>query len=72
MLSRYRGKTICPDCKGTRLRKDASYVKLVATNPGKQIPKHTSLQEILLMSVEQANDYFNQVKLSDNDSKIGG
>lgn len=72
MLSRYRGKTICPDCKGTRLRKDASYVKLIATNPSKQIPKHTSLQEILLMSVEQANDYFNQVKLSDNDSKIGG
>ena len=28
MLSRYRGKTTCPDCRGTRLRKDASYVKV--------------------------------------------
>src|SRR5690606_14761780 len=28
MLSRYRGKTDCPDCKGTRLRKDAAYVKV--------------------------------------------
>ncbi|MEI7726657.1 MAG: excinuclease ABC subunit UvrA [Bacteroidota bacterium] len=28
MMSRYRGKTGCPDCKGTRLRKDASYVKI--------------------------------------------
>jgi excinuclease ABC subunit A len=28
MMSRYRGKTVCPDCKGTRLRKDASYVKI--------------------------------------------
>ncbi|HRN42606.1 MAG TPA: excinuclease ABC subunit A, partial [Vicingus sp.] len=26
MLSRFRGKTVCPDCKGTRLRKDANYV----------------------------------------------
>ncbi len=30
MLSRYRGKTECPDCRGTRLRKDASYVREVA------------------------------------------
>src|SRR5690606_39385100 len=28
MLSRYRGKTDCPECKGSRLRKDASYVKV--------------------------------------------
>ncbi|TAG59251.1 MAG: excinuclease ABC subunit A, partial [Runella slithyformis] len=28
MLSRYRGKTNCPDCKGSRLRKDAQYVKI--------------------------------------------
>ena len=28
MLSRYRGKTACPDCRGTRLRKDAEYVKV--------------------------------------------
>jgi excinuclease ABC subunit A len=28
MMSRYRGKTTCPDCRGSRLRKDASYVKV--------------------------------------------
>ncbi len=28
MLSRFRGKTICPDCRGTRLKKEANYVKI--------------------------------------------
>jgi excinuclease ABC subunit A len=32
MLSRYRGKTTCPECKGTRLRKDAGYVQVGGTN----------------------------------------
>lgn len=72
MLSRYRGKTVCPDCKGTRLRKDASYVKLIATNASKTIPKHTCIQDILLMSIDQANDYFNNVALSAPDTQIGG
>jgi excinuclease ABC subunit A len=72
MLSRYRGKTTCGDCKGTRLRKDASYVKLVAENHNKQLPKHTSIQEVLLMSVEQAQYYFDNVQLSEKDMKIGG
>ncbi|MFM6984753.1 MAG: excinuclease ABC subunit UvrA [Chitinophagaceae bacterium] len=72
MLSRYRGKTVCPDCKGTRLRKDASYVKLIATNASKTIPKHTCIQDVLLMSIDQANDYFNNVTLSVTDTQIGG
>lgn len=72
MLSRYRGKTTCPDCKGTRLRKDASYVKLVAANSSKLIPKHISIQEILLMSVDQAQYYFEHVQLSEQDTQIGG
>lgn len=72
MLSRYRGKTVCPDCKGTRLRKDASYVKLIATNASKTIPKHTCIQDILLMSIDQANEYFNNVTLSAPDTQIGG
>jgi excinuclease ABC subunit A len=72
MLSRYRGKTICPDCRGTRLRKDAGYVKLLADNPGKGIPKQTSIQEVLLFSVEQAQNYFNHVKLNDQDMKVAG
>ena len=39
MLSRYRGKTICPECKGTRLRKDAQYVKI----------DNISINELVLM-----------------------
>lgn len=72
MLSRYRGKTTCPDCKGTRLRKDASYVKLHALNPAAGIPQYVSLQEIILMNVGQAYHYFDNVKLSDTDMKIAG
>ncbi len=72
MLSRYRGKTVCPDCKGTRLRKDAGYVKLVAINPDEHIPSHISIQEVLLFSVEQAQAYFNNAKLSEHDMKVAG
>lgn len=49
MLSRYRGRTVCPDCKGTRLRKDAGYVKLVDVSTGEKI----SLQEIVLLPVKK-------------------
>lgn len=42
MLSRYRGKTLCPDCNGTRLRKDASYVKVHNKN----------IQELMLTPVK--------------------
>lgn len=40
LLSRYRGKTTCPECKGTRLRKDAQYVKV----GGKSITELTQMQ----------------------------
>ncbi len=48
MQSRYRGRTLCPDCKGTRLRKDANYVKV----NGKTIT------ELMLMPVEQLYQFF--------------
>ncbi|KAF0130362.1 MAG: excinuclease ABC subunit A [Bacteroidetes bacterium] len=60
MLSRYRGKTVCPDCEGTRLRKDASYVKV----GGK------SISEIVLLSLEEASEFFNNLELSENESII--
>lgn len=72
MLSRYRGKTICSECMGTRLRKDASYVKLLAVNSGKGIPERISIQDVLLMSVEEAAEYFNHAILNDQDMKIAG
>lgn len=60
MLSRYRGKTNCPDCKGSRLRKDASYVRI----DGK------SIIDIVLMPLSTILDFFNGLKLSANDEKI--
>ena len=69
LAARYRGKTVCPDCKGTRLRLDASYVKLVHTLDN-DIPKYTSIQDVLLMSVEQAHHYFSNLKLNEVDEEI--
>ncbi|HWV73922.1 MAG TPA: excinuclease ABC subunit UvrA [Pseudosphingobacterium sp.] len=57
MLSRYRGKTDCPDCKGTRLRKDASYVKV----GGK------SITDIVLMPLDELLAFFSTLTLSDNE-----
>jgi excinuclease ABC subunit A len=71
MLARYRGKTTCPDCKGTRLRKDANYVRLVNTavkNGG--MNDFRSLSELLLMSIDQASAYFASLQLSENQAKI--
>ncbi|MCZ8215790.1 MAG: excinuclease ABC subunit A, partial [Cyclobacteriaceae bacterium] len=48
MLSRYRGRTTCPDCRGTRLRKDAQYVKIA----------DTSITDIVLMPIEEALAWF--------------
>lgn len=60
MLSRYRGKTVCPDCKGTRLRKDASYVKI----GGK------SILDMVLMPLSTILPFFEGLKLSENEGKI--
>lgn len=60
MLSRYRGKTLCPDCKGTRLRKDANYVKVGGI----------SISELVQMPVERCLDFFEQVHLEPQELKI--
>ncbi|CAM4398827.1 excinuclease ABC subunit A [Pedobacter westerhofensis] len=60
MLSRYRGKTICPDCKGSRLRKDASYVKI----GGK------SIVDVVLMPLSSIQNFFDHLELSETDEKI--
>lgn len=60
MLSRFRGRTTCPDCKGTRLRKDASYVKIA----GK------SIADIVLMSIDKALVFFQSIELNDTERKI--
>ncbi len=66
MLARYRGKTSCPDCKGTRLRKDASYVRITELNKEKQSWKEfMSLSNILLMSIDEALVYFDELQISE-------
>lgn len=60
MLSRYRGRTNCPDCRGTRLRKDAQYVKIAGT----------SITDIVLKPVEDALAFFEQLKLPAYDKKV--
>jgi len=60
MLSRYRGKTTCPDCKGSRLRKDASYVKVA----------QKSITDIVLMPLDTALAFFQSLQLSENEAKI--
>lgn len=62
MLSRYRGRTDCPECKGTRLRQDASYVKI----SGK------SITDIVLMSVEKVHEFFDRLELTEFEEKIAG
>ncbi len=60
MLSRYRGKTECPDCKGTRLRKDANYV----------LVKQKSVTEVVLMPVSDSLDFFQKLELNDYDRQV--
>ncbi len=60
MLSRYRGKTTCPDCRGTKLRKDASYVKIAGY----------SITDLVLQPVNKLLPLFNSLKVSKNDEQI--
>lgn len=60
MLARYRGKTLCPDCLGTRLRKDANYVKVA----GKCI------NDLVLTPVEHLLTFFRTIELNEHDTII--
>ncbi|MFN3528743.1 MAG: excinuclease ABC subunit UvrA [Bacteroidia bacterium] len=66
MLSRYRGRTVCPDCKGTRLRKDAGYVKLVDGATG----QHFSIIELVLMPVDRLLETFEKLQLADIEMQL--
>lgn len=60
MLSRYRGKTTCPDCRGKRLRPEANYVKI----NGK------SITDLVTMPLSELNTFFNTLKLTDTEATI--
>lgn len=60
MLSRYRGKTICPACKGTRLRPEASYVKV----------NGQSLPELVLWPIRELRSFFDKMQLTAYQEKV--
>lgn len=62
MLSRYSGKTVCRECSGSRLRKDALYVRIGGKN----------ISELLDMNVEQMTDFMENLQLTEYERSIGG
>lgn len=60
LLSRYRGRTLCPECKGYRLRKEALYVQIHDRNIG----------ELCEMPVDDLENWFDALELSEHDHKI--
>lgn len=60
MLARYRGKTICPDCHGLRLKKEAGYVKIDGKN----------IMELSNMSINDLKEWFDNLKLNEHDAVI--
>ena len=60
MLSRYRGKTVCPECHGSRLKKEAQYVKV----GGK------SITDLVLMPLEELKRFFDGLILDETDQRI--
>ena len=61
LKARYRGKTTCPDCNGSRLRPDAEYVKI----GGK------SITELVRMPVSNLKPWFDALTLSETDQAVG-
>ena len=60
MLARYRGKPICPTCHGTRLKKEATYVKVGGT----------SITELIEMPVTRLKEFFDNLILDEHDAAI--
>ena len=61
MMARYRGKTTCPKCHGTRLRPEAEYVKIDGR----------SITDLVQMSVSNLKLWFDHLNLSEHDAKVG-
>ncbi len=61
MLSRYTGKTTCPDCGGTRLRPEALYVKI----------SDKTIADLVSMPVSELVSFFNELSLDEHDRKTG-
>ena len=60
MMSRYRGKTVCPTCHGNRLRKEATWVKIGGC----------SIVDLVEMPVKNLRDWFDHLELSDHERQV--
>ena len=60
MLARYRGKTLCPKCNGTRLKPEASYVRV----GGK------SISELVDLPMTELQSFFEKLELNDHDKEV--
>lgn len=60
MMSRYRGKTICPDCRGTRLKKETEWVKIGGR----------SISDLTQMPVLNLAQWFDQLELNEHEQEI--
>ncbi len=60
MLARYRGKTVCPVCRGMRLKPEAAYVKVGGRN----------IMELVAMPVSTLREFFSNLSLSEHDAKV--
>ncbi len=60
MLARYRGKTLCPVCHGTRLKKEASYVKI----------NGRSISDLVDLSITDLKNFFDHLDLDEHDNAI--
>ena len=60
MLSRYRGKTVCPECHGTRLKKEATWVKVGGR----------SITDLVEMPVSELQRWFDNLQLDNHDTEV--
>ena len=60
MLARYRGKTICPVCKGSRLKPEAEYVKVGGR----------SISELVNLPISELEEFFDRLELDEHDALI--
>jgi excinuclease ABC subunit A len=60
LLSRYRGYTTCPACKGARLRREALQIKIA----------DKSIYDVVKLPIEQSLKFFEELQLSDYDFKV--
>ncbi len=60
MLARYRGKTVCPECGGTRLRKEANYVKIAGR----------CLTDLVDLPIDELGAFFARLQLNDHDEQV--